>query len=112
MLQLTITIGRNVGNVPMPEDRWARFVEDTLATVRRHGYEVVVRNFGEGTWQASDGEVVTEENFIVVGIAEDFAWPSAERRQDAIRHEVRHLAYVYGQDAIAIGFGTSELQEG
>lgn len=102
MQQITLSIGRNTGSGPVGDDRWARFIDDTLALERRHGFEIVVQNTGRGEWEG-----VAEENFIAVGIRDDDV--NETDSLDAIRREVRELAHVYGQEAIALGFGTSEL---
>jgi len=110
MQQITLTIGRNVGSGPVADERWARFIDDTLALVRRHSFDVVVQNTGRGEWQGADGEVIREENFHVAGIREDDV--NETDTADSVRREVRELAHVYGQEAIALGFGTSELVSG
>jgi hypothetical protein len=118
MRQITLTVGRGAVGTPrlLDPERWDDFRESVDALVRRHGYDIVVNSIGTGTWQQADGEVISEQNYHVVGIADAehdqrWVWPSLERRDNAVRVEVKHLAYVFGQDAIALGFGTSELVE-
>ena len=98
MNTVTITIGRNFGDVPMTASRWAGFKND-IQTVLDNHYATVYVNAaaGRGTWEG-----VEEENATwVAGLDAAFV--------PKVRERLSYLADVYEQDAIAYTVGTTDL---
>lgn len=102
---VTVSIGRNVGDVPMPIHRWRQFQMDTHGVIADSVFEkqieFIERHVGEGSW---DG--VTEDSVKIT-----FGLKSAltEEALDSLRHTLTGLARFYDQDAIALTIGQSEL---
>ena len=106
MQQLTVTIGRGAPearNHIASASRWAEFQQEADALVRRHGYDIVGQWTGTGEWEDQ-----VEQNYHVVGVRDQ----RFEARVDALTREVGELAHVYGQDAVALGVGSSYLVDG
>jgi len=89
------------GTGKLNAEKWRKFKSDTRSLVRRYGFDIVVKNKGIGAYVG-----YAEENYIVVGIKEKMLLPIHQRR---MRSEVKSLAYVYGQESIALGLGHSDL---
>ena len=100
---ITVSIGRNVrvaGKIePMPINRWTRFVAgvEWLVEVHAQGTRFTTA-YGRGEW---DG--VEEESVVVTGEV------AASRIDEVIRPWLAYLAREYGQDAIALTVGTTDL---
>lgn len=96
-----ITIGRNVGSVPMASEVWADFVADVrhAATSTIGAPNMIIKGEG-GSWEG-----VAEESavFVILDASEIVTVRLALRRRLA------NLATTYAQDAIAVAFGTSSL---
>ena len=126
MHSYTVTIGRNVPvtdptlpqrddvtgqriQVPMSDEQWATFVEDVKADMAstyadlyldraERTFEV---HYGKGVWEG-----VEEESAKITLLAE---FELDERGLSTLRNYLTDLAGEYGQDAIALTIGTSEL---
>lgn len=104
---VSITIGRGIGTTgrSLPADAWRRFRLEvqSVAGSAQLGTQLVVRANGTGEWAGQ-----TEDNYHVVGIRET---PFSELERENLRQWCRAWCAAYRQDAIALGFGTSELIE-
>ncbi len=93
----TICLGRNIGTEPMDDARWEGFVDEVMLLIRKHDGEVFTVAYGGGSW---DGH--SEESAVIVfGAA-----------ADGFEAELSILASMYGQDAIGLLSGTSDLVYG
>lgn len=107
--QITITIGRNLplAGKPMSQRGWERFgmeVEDALSVATTHVetlHSAVYRGVSE--WQG-----IKEDSAIITTVTT--AYP-AFTMLDWLRDRLEHLRATYGQDAIALAIGESELIE-
>ena len=113
MYSYTATIGRNVPSnhgSPMSDLDWSTFEDDVtealLSGFPCHRHLTVEVHRGIGTW---DG--VTEESVKVTVLSPAQLPDVVESCYDVlhIRSELRERAAFYGQDAIALTIGTSEL---
>ena len=116
MYSYTATIGRNVpasnpnpmfAGKPMPLTTWETFIEDVSADMHTvsNNYQAGVATMeihrGVGIW---DG---VEEESAKITLLLDEALP--EDRLSQMRRYLSELARQYGQDAIALTIGESEL---
>ena len=118
MYSYTATIGRNFSNThsnpalqgkPMTLSAWSRFVEDvtadmasTYADLYLDGAERTFEvHYGKGVWEG-----VEEESAKITLLAE---FEHDERGLSTLRNYLSENARQYGQDAIALTIGTSEL---
>lgn len=111
MYTYTITIGRNYGTIartelqgqPMSDQMWAEFEDKVNELVARfvYGDGAVEVHHGVGVW---DG--VAEESTVTTLRIRDSLTAGAVT---ALRGRLRNLADIYGQDAIALTIGQSEL---
>ncbi len=91
-----ISIGRNIGNAPMDDNRWKRFIYEIEGAVLLAGGKVYATATGEGEWEG-----VAEDNAVVTfGNVREIA---------ALKGHLRFLAQDFDQDAIALVLGQSEL---
>lgn len=94
---VTVSIGRNLGTVPMASDLWDTYCADTLRAVRQCSSAIHYLGLGEGIY---DG--MTEDSFTLVG--------SVYRDSiDRLAYALGVLAETYGQDSVAMSVGTTEL---
>jgi hypothetical protein len=101
--EVSVTIGRNVGDTPMSREDWAGFRQHITAALKELEPQVIFEYLGEGEWHG-----VKEESARIVAL-----FP--------VRHDAATLAYLrrflkswaalYDQDAIALSLGVSELVE-
>jgi hypothetical protein len=119
---VTITIGRNVGRVPLEDERWAEFrsgvsalVQDFIAEDR--GFVTVDGNVGEGFW-VEDGERFAEDNACwIIQVPADFSDEESFRANLAtimeagfwLKDGLAHLAHAFGQESFALGEGFTVL---
>jgi hypothetical protein len=96
---VTVTIGRNVGDVPMPADAWRSFHAAVRQTLETADANVWADASYRGQW---DG--VYEDAALLHASVEDYA-------VGPIRETLARLAGAYGQDAIGLAVGTAELVE-
>lgn len=99
----TITIGRNVGVIPMYDAEWAAFQNAVQVTLENVKAEIHVKYArGRGSWTDAEGVTVEEDNATwVAGLnAADV---------DEVRYRLSRLAFLYLQDAIAYTVGTTDL---
>jgi hypothetical protein len=47
----TITIGRNVGNKPLPNHKWQGFQSAIISFIERHNSIIYVHSLGVGIWE-------------------------------------------------------------
>ena len=121
MYSYTATIGRNVPDmhdqrddvtgqriqVPMSDEQWATFVEDvkadmasTYADLYLDGAERTFEvHYGKGVWEG-----VEEESAKITLLSDQ-----PLTHLSYLRQALANLAEEYGQDAIALTIGTSEL---
>ena len=98
MNTITITIGRNVGDVPLDDHRWAGFRNDIQTVLSNHYAEVYVNAAaGRGTWEG-----VEEENATWVASVDTAFIPG-------VRARLKYMADLYKQDAIALTVGDTAL---
>jgi hypothetical protein len=96
---VTVSIGRNIDGVPMPDDRWNRFV-----TAVDYGFEVVegeVHFRGDGTGSSEQWGDEPSHTWVV---AMDYA-----RWRDTLRTVLTDAAKVFDQDGIALTVGETEF---
>lgn len=98
--QVTVTIGRNVGDIPLRATYWLEFQEQARQLLRDHFRPTLELGpfYGEGEWGG-----VTEESaaFIVVT-----HYPGSVQR---FGEALSALAQSFQQDAIAWSFGPNLL---
>lgn len=110
MYTYTVTIGRNVGDVPMSDLDWATFedeVNEALVTVPYERQIAFLETHrGTGVWQGVAEESVKVTMALISALPEE-----SEGCRDllALRNKLFRLAGLYGQDAIALTIGQSEL---
>ena len=100
MYQVTVTIGRNVGDSPMADADWQRFAARVVNRLEWIGADSVERHDGRGEW---DGIVEDSSKFSALFDSLD------SRSVDALRHSLSIIRDDYQQDAIALCIGNSEL---
>lgn len=101
--QVTVTIGRNVGNVPMSDDYWYDF-QSMIYGYLRESLRVgdVFKYGGIGEWNGSE-----EESFIFVAIENQY--PASTKQ---FGETLSRIAKEFSQDAIAWSFGPNNLAKG
>ena len=100
MYSITVTIGRNVSDVPMPEQRWRAFEQDVQELLSRATGASTETHRGVGSWEG-----VVEESTKVTLLADS----PLNVNIGYIRVNLADLARLYDQDAIALTIGESEL---
>jgi hypothetical protein len=55
-MEISVAIGRNVGNEPMPDKEWERFKMDILTMVLKADGTVVVEETGKSQYQGEEEE--------------------------------------------------------
>lgn len=111
METITVTIGRNAGaadGAPLPSDVWNHFVADT-----REAFEsVVAETWAQGPTRNVWGDT-PEDGFVFYGPlrrAEGGPW-RGNAALGALRSRLATLAAYYGQEAVGLSLGLSELVE-
>lgn len=100
---LYVSIGRNVGDVPMGDSDWHNFV-DTVTNVVVNCERVSApdtKAFGESNWAG-----MREETCVLVWFDKN-----SELRGDTIGH-LTEVARMYGQEAIAYTVAPTSFVEG
>lgn len=98
--QVTVTIGRNIGDTPMHRLYWEGF-QDTVASAVRDLLRPTLTFgpfTGDGEW---DG--VTETSSVLIAVT---SYPASV---DAVEARLAGIAADYDQDAIAWSFGPNLL---
>lgn len=98
-MSTVVTIGRNVGDVPLSAESWERFRSRTLAAVREACESVYFVGTGAGIWEDE-----REEAFTIV--ADD---TTSERAYVRLSLTLSELCKLYRQDAIALTRGGTML---
>lgn len=117
---IELRIGRNVGSVPMPAQRWQQFVDHSVAVLEgvaeglnRGRVEPLSSRTevhrGTGTWTDANGVTVSEES-AVVSLYLDASLLEFCDAREVLVELVGELASEFQQDAIAVVWqGTSTL---
>lgn len=113
----TATIGRNYSSThpleglrdePMTISAWEAFIEDVTADMRNsaepNNIEAVEIHRGKGVWQGIEEESAKITLLLKSALPED-----GERSLNVLRGYLSENARHYGQDAIALTVGVSEL---
>tara|TARA_R110002020_G_scaffold404912_1_gene614957 strand:- start:4038 stop:4358 length:321 start_codon:yes stop_codon:yes gene_type:complete len=103
MYVYTVTIGRNVGDIPMRDIAWSTFedqINALMASYVENG-SVVEMHSGTGGWNG-----VSEDSTKVTLITEH---PLTDRKLADLKRGLAYYAAQYTQDAIALTIGQSEL---
>ncbi|MGH2569538.1 MAG: hypothetical protein ACRDGA_14465 [Bacteroidota bacterium] len=100
MQALVVSIGRNIGAEPMPNDVWQDFRDDVASVILGFGL-VVFTGFGDGDWNEDDEESWT----VIVSVGGQVSERDAEYRR--VLAELSALCDNYDQDAIAVTLGTT-----
>lgn len=100
METITVTIGRNVGDRPLPASVWNSFVSDTREAVERATSEVWAAAPTRSVWGDQ-----REDAFVFYGPV------TAPHAVSSLRITLAGLAAYYGQEAIGLSIGLSELVE-
>jgi hypothetical protein len=101
MRAVTVTIGRNVGDDPLPAEAW----NDYVAATRRAFDAATSERWAIAPYRGS-WEGVHEDAMIYFGALIDD--PNAAT---ALRVILANLAGYYGQETVGLAIGTSELVE-
>lgn len=99
MAAIVVSIGRNVDDVPMDTDTWDAFKGETMWAAQATAETIYSRSEGVGTWEGK-----REDTYVVTFEARDYNLPR-------LREKLGKLAARYGQDAIALTVGTTDLVE-
>ena len=103
MNTVTVSIGRNIGAVPMPEQSWADFTSDVESVLRLYCSTFFV----SAAWSMGSWEGVEEESRTWV--AELNSEGDEPDPADRLEKSLSFLATVYLQDAIALTVGSTVL---
>lgn len=98
MPTVTVSIGRNVGAVPMSVERWHYYVTDTRKAVNAVASAVHFVGRGSGIY---DGAL--EDSFSIVATVDDGASLAL------LAKRLRSLARLYRQDSIAMTVGSTQF---
>lgn len=98
MEAVTVTIGRNVGSDPMGPADWQRYVTHTRAALLDVVSDLWIDTPYTGEWEGR-----TEDAWAFYGPVEH------TDQLDALRGELGGLAALYGQDAVGLAVGSTEL---
>lgn len=91
---VTVTIGRNIGDEPMPQSRWNAYGDAVRDLLKLDG-EIFADATYNGWW-----DYVSEDARVFV---------ATTRSPDRLRLGLAQLAEVYRQDAVGLQVGTTEL---
>lgn len=101
-MNVIVSIGRNVGAIPMPAHVWRDFRDDMFRVVSSYCTAVYFSGDGFGFYESSPedsytviGEAIEPSTAIVPGLADT----------SDIISELATLAKQYGQESIAVTFG-------
>lgn len=92
---VTVSIGRNVGDEPMSQDRFDSFRDATWTTLEGHGAVIHFVGTGTGYWDGG-----TEQSITFVASIENVA---------GLYRALELLAFNFDQDAIALTTGTTSF---
>ena len=103
MESVTVTIGRNVGDHPLPAEEWNEYVRATRDAVERATSELWAVAPYKGEWEGTQEEAVVFFGPLLAGYEDD-----AYRVLGAT---LATLATYYRQDGIGVARGESTLVE-
>lgn len=92
---IVVSIGRNVGDEPMRDDRWDEFREEAIDVVCRYGV-VVFSGTGTGI---DPGTTIIEQSFTLVA--------TLTTNITGLYRELAELAWAFGQESIALTTGNT-----
>jgi hypothetical protein len=99
-MEISVAIGRNVGNEPMSDIDWLDFRSETVETAERYGWVVNVRELGESRYAYTREESyrfwAKNNNYHASDILD-------------LRRDLSDLARKYGQWGIALTYATTEI---
>lgn len=100
--QITVTIGRNIGDKPMPQDDWDWFQRQTHAALKSAVPSILFidRHEGVGEWEGVKEESV---KFTAIYDRDSDSLPKVS----ILAKRLARLAHTFGQDGIALSEGTS-----
>jgi hypothetical protein len=104
METVTVTIGRNVQDLPLPDSEWIDFVTRTRASVAEITDELFAVAPYRGSWNGAG-----EDAYVIYGALPDVPTDQRDSLVSVLRTSLGTLATIYGQDAIGLSVGTSEL---
>lgn len=98
--QVTVTVGRNVGATPMPEDEWQGLQASVRTAVADYFEPAMTFGpfVGTGEWEG-----IVEESAVEIFVTK---YPGSVK---GFESRLSTLAEIYGQDAIAWSFGPNLL---
>jgi hypothetical protein len=106
---IVASIGRNVGEVPLPSDRWSSFKADVLAATARAG-AVVFSGTGQGVYEDVEEAftviVTTTSDVDLVAVVADLALAATKYEQEAIALTVGRTLFVPGSLRLTGGQAT------
>ena len=106
MKTIVISAGRNIGALPMGDDRWSDLRRQIGATLTDAGATVYTSDaIGSGQWTDDQGVTIREESVTYVGAIQDAVL-------DALSRNISRIAAQFNQDAIALIVGDTHLIEG
>ena len=99
-MDISVAIGRNVGETPMAEDKWDDYQNEALSAIIRYKWVVYLEETGKASYQGS------KETF-----ARFWAKKDDYRASDILdlRRDLSDLAHKYGQWGIALTYATTEI---
>jgi len=102
---ITVTIGRNVGTLPMPRNEWDEFRNQVKTSLFQDGGATQVFGpfDGQGSWTDADGELIVEDSSTFTALTDRRGFA------DELGAQLSDLALLYGQDAIAYSIGEAQL---
>lgn len=100
MFIIQLSLGRNIGDQPMSDRDWRRFLNDAADTIRNQG-ETPELHLGSGVWGG-----VREESARITVYRDE---APTETYRAHLRAFLPVIAARYGQDAIGLVIAESEL---
>lgn len=98
----TVTVGRDIGDSPMPSEKWDTLILTIVKELTHVTYGAWVEvHTGTGQYDGT-----TEESAMVTLLTEEYLSAGA---LTYIREFLKNLAGEYGQECIALTVGSSEL---
>ena len=102
-MNFIISVGRNIGSVPMDIRRWQECQCAVLAAAQLAAKAIYFKGCGSGVYID-----LAEESFTVIGELRGVG-PIAAMVVDALRQDLAFIASRYEQESIALTFGLPEF---
>lgn len=103
MRTITVTIGRNIGNEPMAQGQWNAFTYSVREALQSYVTEWWATGAYKGSWEG-----IGEDAMFYYGPLRNTV---DERDLAIVKARLATLATQYGQEAIGVSVGESELVE-